>query len=73
MFQPPTFTLACTAMAISIMANTAFAESNWPQFRGPDSTGAVADNDKLPETWSATENVEWKTDLPGRGWSSPVV
>jgi outer membrane protein assembly factor BamB len=27
----------------------------------------------LPEKWSATENVEWKTDITGRGWSSPIV
>lgn len=26
-----------------------------------------------PETWSATENVRWKTDLPGLAWSSPIV
>jgi len=27
----------------------------------------------LPDTWSATENVKWKTEIPGKGWSSPVV
>jgi len=27
----------------------------------------------LPERWSATDNVAWKTDIPGRGWSSPIV
>ena len=27
----------------------------------------------LPDRWSATENVAWKSDLPGRGWSSPIV
>lgn len=47
-------------------------EVNWPQFRGADSRG-VSQNDGLPTKWSATENVEWKTDLPGRGWSSPIV
>ncbi len=45
---------------------------NWPQFRGPKSTG-VAAGANLPEKWSATENVAWKTDIPGRGWSSPIV
>ena len=45
---------------------------NWPQFRGADSRG-VLDSEKLPATWSATENVAWKADIPGRGWSSPVV
>ncbi|MEX2172652.1 MAG: PQQ-binding-like beta-propeller repeat protein [Pirellulales bacterium] len=45
---------------------------NWPQFRGPGSRG-VADGANLPHRWSATENVAWKTDIPGRGWSSPIV
>ena len=39
---------------------------------GPDGTG-IADDPALPESWSATENVVWKTDLAGMGWSSPVV
>ena len=47
-------------------------EPRWPQFRGPGSRG-VAENSKLPQRWSATENVEWKTPIPGRGWSSPIV
>jgi hypothetical protein len=33
----------------------------------------VADGANLPDRWSATENVAWKTDIPGRGWSSPIV
>ena len=28
---------------------------------------------RLPDHWSATENVAWKTDIKGRGWSSPIV
>ena len=46
--------------------------SNWIQFRGPGNRG-ISTNANLPVRWSATENVEWKTDLPGRGWSSPIV
>jgi len=33
----------------------------------------VSDNAGLPDTWSTTENVEWVTEIPGVGWSSPVV
>jgi outer membrane protein assembly factor BamB len=44
----------------------------WPQFRGPGARG-VAETASFPERWSAAENVEWKAELPGRGWSSPVV
>ena len=50
----------------------AFAGENWAQFRGLGARG-VAEGDKLPTTWNATKNVLWKQDLPGRGWSSPVV
>ncbi len=49
------------------------AADNWPQFRGADATGVVAGESNLPVTWSATDNVAWKTDIAGRGWSSPVV
>jgi len=45
---------------------------DWPQFRGPGGTG-VSPEVNLPTNWSATENVRWKADLPGRGLSSPVV
>jgi len=46
--------------------------SSWPQFRGQGARG-VAESSKVPASWSATESVAWKRDLPGRGWSSPVV
>jgi outer membrane protein assembly factor BamB len=49
-----------------------YADSVWPQFRGADARGVVQSED-LPATWSATENIEWKTDVAGRGWSSPIV
>ncbi len=44
----------------------------WPQFRGPGGLG-VAGSTTLPTTWSENENVEWKTELPGAGTSSPII
>lgn len=44
----------------------------WPQFRGPGATG-VAESPDLPDRWSTTENVRWKTTIPGHGWSSPIA
>jgi len=44
----------------------------WPQFRGPDSN-PVGTHAKLAERWSKTDNVEWSLEIPGRGWSSPIV
>lgn len=49
-----------------------YAADSWTQFRGPGSAG-LADDTRFPETWSETENVAWKTPIPGMGWSSPVV
>jgi outer membrane protein assembly factor BamB len=59
---------------LGLWATTASPESllNWPQFRGQAGAG-VADSATLPTRWSATENVAWATELPGRGWSSPIV
>jgi outer membrane protein assembly factor BamB len=48
-------------------------ENNWPRFRGPDATGVAPDHQGLPVTWSTTKNVKWVADVPGWGWSCPVV
>ena len=52
-------------------ASTAPADSNWPYWRGPAADGMAAGD--APLRWSDTENVRWKTDIPGLGHSSPVV
>ena len=45
---------------------------NWPQWRGPAGTGASVETG-LPQTWSETNNVAWRTKLGGVGVSSPIV
>jgi outer membrane protein assembly factor BamB len=66
--------LARPVVVVSTLALAAVSiqAANWPQFRGPGSTG-VSDDRALPDRWSTTENIAWKTAIPGRGWSSPVV
>lgn len=51
----------------------AAADVPWPQWRGPAGEGHAPAASDLPITWSETEHVAWKTPLPGRGWSSPVL
>lgn len=46
--------------------------THWPQYRGAAGDG-LASGETLPIRWSETENVVWKTDVPGWGWSSPIV
>ncbi len=66
--------LVTVSLAFSILLPAADLPEakQWPQFRGPGSTG-VADDPALPDKWSATENVAWKTAIPGVGWSSPII
>jgi len=47
------------------------AAADWPRFLGPGGKGIVAG--KLPDTWSDSDKILWKTPLPGVGASSPVV
>ena len=46
--------------------------ADWPQWRGPDGQG-IAKNARIAAEWSETKNVAWRTEIPGRGWSSPVI
>lgn len=49
-----------------------WAQQNWAQWRGPLQTGE-APQATPPIEWSATEHVAWKTPIPGRGHSTPIV
>ena len=57
--------------AIVLLPYTVYA-GNWPQFRGPGGLG-ISQEQNLPVTWSETENVAWKTAMPGYGSSSPIA
>ena len=54
------------------------ARADWPEFRGPWGDGRTSPPEDtkiigLPLHWSETNNVRWKTEIPHRGWSTPVV
>ena len=68
----PALATACVLVVFWWFPQATRAADNWPQFRGPAATG-VSDGDGLPDTWSAADHVTWKTPIPGRGWSSPIV
>ena len=65
--------IASAAIALAGLAPANAADTvNWPQYRGAQSDG-LAVGATLPSRWSTNENVVWKTDLRGWGWSSPVI
>ena len=52
---------------------TSFAQGgNWTHFRGSQLNG-ISNDTLVPVSWNDTTNIIWKTDIAGRGWSSPVV
>ena len=59
-------------LTLTVFASTAWADPNWPQWRGPDGQGVSVETG-LPTEWSGTKNVKWKTAIEGRGHSSPIV
>jgi outer membrane protein assembly factor BamB len=66
---------AIAAAGLVTLSLATFVQSgraeDWPRFRGPNGTG-ISDA-HLPTTWSESENLRWKTKLPGFGSSSPIV
>ena len=59
-------------LVVAAITSALRAQDNWPQFRGPQSSASTQDR-VLPATWDAKRNIVWRADVPGRGWSSPVV
>lgn len=55
-----------------VLAGVSLLAENWPHWRGPARNG-VSTEQRLPTTWSATENVAWKLPLPAFSGSTPIV
>ena len=56
----------------AFFADLASIKADWLQWRGPMGQG-IADQSKVPIEWSETKNIAWRAQLPGRGWSSPLI
>jgi outer membrane protein assembly factor BamB len=59
-------------LALVVCLPASIRAGDWPEFRGPTGQGLVA-KCKLPTKWSKDENIAWKREIPGKGWSSPIV
>ncbi|MCB1086632.1 MAG: PQQ-binding-like beta-propeller repeat protein [Verrucomicrobiae bacterium] len=71
MQKSPLSVFRCVLLACAATATT--NAGDWPGFRGPTADGVVPETDQPPLQWSETENLRWRTDLPGPGSSSPIV
>ena len=64
--------LFCYCCVFAFALVSAQEPDNWSRFRGPNGQG-VSNATDLPVSWSTDENIAWKIDVPGEGWSSPIV
>jgi outer membrane protein assembly factor BamB len=66
-----------TSLLIGLLSSGAAAmKADWPQFRGPWGNGlasAPGEVSDLALVWSETNHVKWKTAIPLKGWSTPVI
>lgn len=56
----------------ALVFRSALAEDSWPQFRGPTGQG-LATSCLVPDHFDQTSGMCWRTEIEGKGWSSPVV
>ncbi len=64
--------IGCLVGLLLCSAGRMSRADNWPQFRGATGQGESGER-HLPVNWSKTENVAWNVEVPGIGWSSPIV
>src|SRR2546425_5041177 len=62
------FLILCAA----VLSATSLHAENWPMWRGPRLDGTSSEKN-FPTKWSATDNIAWRTQLPGGGHASPIV
>ncbi len=70
--QFQTVLILCLTLFLGLSEAARALAEGWPQFRGPGGLG-ISKASALPTRWSDTDNVVWKTEIPGAGASSPVV
>lgn len=64
--------LAILLLTLVLCSSRPLHAGNWPQFRGPTGQGLSSES-ALPLQWSPTNNIQWKSEIPGESWSSPIV
>ena len=71
---PPFFLSQLAVVGITVLgaSQVLAASAEWPQFRGPTGDG-VSEAKNLPLLWSAEKGQAWSVEIPGKGWSSPVL
>src|SRR6185369_8367828 len=68
----PVHPLVLSVVSLLLPISVYAATDEWPEFRGPQQQGVSAAKN-VPIKWGAEDNVVWKVEVPGKGWSSPSL
>lgn len=60
------------AVVVCVWLNSSLPAADWPRFRGPTGEGLSVDAE-VPTEWSDDDNLKWRLEMPGKGFSSPIV
>ncbi len=66
------FVFALLALVLGSSVSVFAALEHWPEFRGPTGQGISA-AENPPVSWDSQKGVAWRIEIPGKGWSSPVL
>ena len=62
----------CALLTIGLLAVAPARAGNWPHWRGPEATGQ-SEETGLPVSWSDSENIAWRIELPAVSGSTPII
>ena len=60
------------ALMIVVLSTGSLSAADWTQFRGKGGLG-ISEETGLPTSWSSSENIDWKVEMPGPGASGPIT
>lgn len=63
----------CGLLLVPCLLTAVSQAADWSQWRGPSHNNIAPDGESVPVEWSERQNVRWRTKVPGRGHSTPIV
>ena len=74
MKTPPAFFFGVfVALVLGFPPTALPAEGDWLIWRGPNRNGIAEASARPPQQWGEKLNIKWRAEIPGRGFSSPIV
>lgn len=65
--------MRCCVLLLFALEISAASAADWLAWRGPQGDNHARTGEVVPTSWDDSQNVLWKTPVPGRGHASPTV